>query len=211
MPYIYDIKEENDVGTYNQCVGSHVMVPIGDETRSGMVVRRKRELDGTVRGPANANSMLDTMIYDIELPYCRSDEYTTHVIASNMYAQCDIKGRQHNLMEGIFDHKTDGHAVEPADMYIKHGSKRKVSKTTKGWHLCAECKDGTTSWERLPDLKKSNPVEVADYAAENSMLDAPVFVWWAPHLLKKCSIIIAAVTKHYHKRTHKFGIEVPKS
>jgi hypothetical protein len=36
-------------------------------------------------------------------------------------------------------------------------------------------------------------------------------VWWAPHVLKKCSIIIADVTKRYHKRTHKFGIEVPKS
>jgi hypothetical protein len=38
------------------------------------------------------------------------------VIAENMYAQCDIEGRQYNLMEGIVDHKTDGHAVEPADM-----------------------------------------------------------------------------------------------
>jgi hypothetical protein len=36
-------------------------------------------------------------------------------------------------------------------------------------------------------------------------------VWWAPHVLKKCSTIIAAVSKRYHKRTHKFGIEVPKS
>jgi hypothetical protein len=33
-----------------------------------------------------------------------------------MYAQCDIEGRQYNLMEGIVDHKNDGHAVEPADM-----------------------------------------------------------------------------------------------
>jgi hypothetical protein len=30
-------------------------------------------------------------------------------------------------------------------------------------------------------------------------------------VLKKCSRIIAAVTKRYHKWTHKFGIEVPKS
>jgi hypothetical protein len=36
-------------------------------------------------------------------------------------------------------------------------------------------------------------------------------VWWAAHVLKKCSRIIAAVTKRYHKRTHKFGIEVPKN
>jgi hypothetical protein len=114
-------------------------------------------------------------------------------------------------MEGIIDHKTDGHGVEPDHMYIKHGSNKKVRKTTKGWHLCAEWKDGTISWERLSDLKESNPVEVSEYAAAKILLDTPAFVWWAPHVLKKRTIIIDVVTTHYHKRTHKFGIEVPKS
>jgi hypothetical protein len=211
MPYIDDIKEANDVDTYDQYVGAHVRVPIGDEIHSGKVVRRKRELDGTMRGRANANSILDTRTYQIEFPDGRSDEYTANVIAENMYVQCDIEGRQYNLMEGIVDHKTDGHAVEPADMYIKNGSNKKVRKTTKGWNLCVEWKDETTSWERLVDLKESNPVEVAECAAAKSLLDTPDFVCWAPHVIKKRSRIFAAVTNHYHKPTHKFGIEVPKS
>jgi hypothetical protein len=37
-----------------------------------------------------------------------------------------------------------------------------------------------------------------------------LFFWWDPHVQKKRTIIIAAVTKRYHKRTHKFGIEIPK-
>jgi hypothetical protein len=41
MPYIDDIKEENDVDTYYQYVGAHVRVTIGDEIRSGKVVRHK--------------------------------------------------------------------------------------------------------------------------------------------------------------------------
>jgi hypothetical protein len=49
-PDIDDIKEDNDVDAYNQYVGAHVRVPIGYEIRSGNVVRRKRELDSTVRG-----------------------------------------------------------------------------------------------------------------------------------------------------------------
>jgi hypothetical protein len=114
-------------------------------------------------------------------------------------------------MEGIVDHTKDGNIVEPADMYIKYGSKKQVRKTTKGWHLCVELKYGTTSWERLADLKESNPVEVAEYAVAKIWIDAPAFAWWAPHILKKRSRIIAAVTKRYHKRTHKFGIEVTKS
>jgi hypothetical protein len=55
MPDIDDIKEENDIDTYDQYVGAHVRVPIGDEIRSGKVVRSKRYLYGTVRGKANAN------------------------------------------------------------------------------------------------------------------------------------------------------------
>jgi hypothetical protein len=81
MPYIDDIKEEHDVDTYDQYVGAHVRVPIGGDIRSGKVVRRKRELDDTVRGRANANSMLDTRTYEIEFPDGRSDEYTANMIA----------------------------------------------------------------------------------------------------------------------------------
>jgi hypothetical protein len=153
---------------------------------------------------------LDTRTYEIEFPDGRSDEYTTNVIAENMYAQCDIEGRQNNIMEGIIDHKTDGHAVYTADMYIKHGRNKKMRKTTKGWHLCVEWKDGTARWERLADLKESNPIEVTEYAATKSLLDTPDFVWWSTHVLKKRTIIISTVTKRYHNRTHKFGIEVPK-
>jgi hypothetical protein len=211
MPYIDDIKEEHDVDTYDQYVGGRVRAPLGDDIRSGKVVRRKRELDDTMRGRANANSMLDTRTYEIEFTDGRSDEYTANVIAENMYAQCDIEGRHYTLMEGIIDHTTDGHVVEPADMHIKHGINKKVRKTTKGWHLCVEWKYGTTSWEHLVDLKESKPVEVADYATAKSLLNTPDFFWWDPHVLKKRTIIIAAVTKLYHTRTHKFGIEVPKN
>jgi hypothetical protein len=146
--------------------------------------------------------MLDTRTYEIEFPDGRIDEYTANV-TENVYDQCYIEGRQFNLMEGIIDHKTDGHAIAPADKYIKHCSNKKVRKTTKGWHLCVEWKDGNTSWERLADLKESNPVEVAKYVATNSVLDTPAFVWWASHVLKKRTKSIASVTKHYHKRTHK--------
>jgi hypothetical protein len=79
-----------------------VRVPIGDEIRYGKVIRCKRDLDGTVRGRANANSMLDTRTYEIDFPDGCSDEYTINVIAENMYAQFDIEDRQYNLMEGIF-------------------------------------------------------------------------------------------------------------
>jgi hypothetical protein len=115
------------------------------------------------------------------------------------------------MLQDVVGHKTDGHAVERADIYVKVVSNRQIRKTTKGCHLCVEWKDGTTSWERLADLKESNPVEVDDYAATKKLHDKPDFAWWVPHVLKKRNRIIAAVIKRYHKRTHKFGIQVPKT
>jgi hypothetical protein len=94
MPDIDDIKKEHDVDTYDQYVGDHVRVPVVDEIRSGKGLWRKNDLDGTVRGRANADTMLDTRTFEIEFPYGCSDEYTANVIAENMYAQCDIEGRQ---------------------------------------------------------------------------------------------------------------------
>jgi hypothetical protein len=96
-------------------------------------------------------------------------------------------------------------------MYIKVGSNRQIRKTTKGCNLCGEWEYGTSSWERLADLKESNPVEVDEYAAIKNLHDKPTFAWWVPHVLKKRNRMISAVTKMYHKRTHKFGIQFPNT
>ena len=65
--------------------------------------------------------------------------------------------------------------------------------------------------KRLASLKESNPVEVADYAVTHGLDSEPAFAWWVPFTLKRRNRIIAAVNKRYHKRTHKFGIEIPKT
>jgi hypothetical protein len=109
MPDIDDFKSQDDVDTYDQYVGAQVRVPIGYEILTGKVVRHKRELDGTLRGQANANSMLDTRTYEIEFPDEHSDDYTANVIAENMYAQCDAEVRQYNLTEGIIYHNGWSH------------------------------------------------------------------------------------------------------
>jgi hypothetical protein len=84
-----DIDEVHDIDTYHQYDGAQVIVPIGDDIRNGKVMRRKPELDGTVKGHANSNAMLDTRTYEIEFPGGRSDEYVANVVAENMYSQCD--------------------------------------------------------------------------------------------------------------------------
>jgi hypothetical protein len=89
-----------------------------------------------------------------------------------------------------------------------------MKRSTIGWQVCCQWKDGSTSWENLADLKESHPLETAEYAVTQGIDHKPAFNWWVPHVLKKSDWIISLVhkqTTRYLKRTHKFGIEMPKT
>jgi len=84
----------------------------------------------------------------------------------------------------------------------------------KGWQLCVRWKDGSTSWEKLADLKECYPVEVSEWAVASELDDEPAFNWWVHHTLKKRDRIISLVKQRqtrYLEKTHKFGVELPKS
>jgi hypothetical protein len=66
-------------------------------------------------------------------------------------------GNQYRLLDAIIDHKSDGRAVKHADRYVIVNGRRHVRKTTAGWKHCVKFRDGTTSWERLADVKESTP------------------------------------------------------
>ena len=114
-------------------------------------------------------------------------------------------------MESILDDKTDGHVVQKFDGFTYLNGRKHRKKSTKGWQLCIQWKDVSTSWERLADIKEPNPVEVAKYAKAGGIDDEPAFAWWVDFTLKKRDHIIAAINKQYHKRNRKFGIKVPKT
>ena len=38
-----------------------------------------------------------------------------------------------------------------------------LQRSTVGWQICCQWKDGSTSWEKLSDLKESHPVQMAEY------------------------------------------------
>ena len=128
-----------------------------------------------------------------------------------MYAQCDIEGNQYLLLDAIVDHRRYMSAIDKSDGHITKNGKKFRRRTTTGWRLCVQWKDGTTSWEKLADLKESYPLEVAEYAISREIDDQPAFAWWVPYVLKKRNRMISAVRKRYHKTTHKFGFEVPKT
>jgi hypothetical protein len=54
-------------------------------------------------------------------------------------------------------------------------------------------------------------MEVAEYAVAHDLEKEPAFLWWVRHVLRKRDSIVSAIKKRYQRRTHKFGIRIPRT
>lgn len=133
------------------------------------------------------------------------------MIAECIYSQVDSEGNQYALLDQIIDHKTTPDCIPEEELYQVH-SKGNIHKRQpmKGWLLCIQWKDGSTSWEHLKDMKHSYPIQVTKYAISRGIQDKLAFCWWVPTTIKNQACLIKAMRTRYTKRTHKYGICLPK-
>jgi hypothetical protein len=92
-------------------MGAELTLQKGDQVTAVCVKRRKFDNFGNAIGTANPNPILDTRLHVLEFQDGAKAEHSANVIAENMWAQCDIDGNQHQMMEAVVDHKLDEHAV----------------------------------------------------------------------------------------------------
>jgi hypothetical protein len=207
--------EANDYtpDSYDQYINAEVLLPYGGEELKAKVKARKHDADGLPLGKRHANPLLDTREYEVEFPDGSVDFFTANTIAENIFSQVDQEGRRsYSILDSIVDHRKNGHALSKDDGLFTTKSGRKVPKrTTRGWELQCMWKDGTTSWLPVKDLKESNPIEVAEYAISNKIAEEPAFAWWVRKVLRHRDRILGKVKSKYWSKTHKFGIEFPKS
>jgi hypothetical protein len=124
----------------------------------------------------------------------------------------DEEGNKYLLLDAIIDHRRDKTAMHKADMWITSSNGNKhLRRTTQGWKLCVQWKDGSTSWETLANLKSSLPIQTAEYAMQKNIDSEPAFRWWVPHAINERKRIISAIKTRYLKRNQKFGIEIPRT
>ena len=175
------------------------------------VTKRLRDADGIPIGTANDNPILDTRLYEVEYLDGYKTSLTANTIAENLFSQVDEEGNRHVLFDAVIDHRVDGSELQQDDAFIisANGGRRR-KPTTKGWEILLQWKDGSTSWEALKDVKEAYPVQLAEYALQRQISKASAFAWWTPYVLKKRNAIISKVKSKYWKRTHKFGIFIPK-
>ena len=71
-----------------------------------------------------------------------------------MFAQVDAEGNRHVLFNKIVDHSTNGYEIKLDYQFITsiNGNSRR-RETTKGWEILVRWKDGSTTCEKLKDMK----------------------------------------------------------
>ncbi len=191
---------------------AEVLLPRGGVLTRGKVIRRATGPDEKPIGLRNSNPILDTRSYEVQFADGEISTYQANMIAEHMFSQVDSEGHELQLLEEIVDHRTNGDAISKDEGYEKTRSGNMIpKKTTKGWELLVNWKDKSTSWVKLKDIKESHPVQVAEYAVNNKIAEEPAFKWWVTAVLRKRDRIISKVKSAYHRRTHKYGIRVPKT
>ncbi len=191
-------------------VGTEVRLPLGGILKKGRVASHKQDANGDPTGLSNDNCILDTREYVVQFDDVDSIELTANMIAESMYSQSDPDGYEYYLFDSIVDHRRLDSALALKDQTrIQLNGCTYKTRSTIGWQLCCQWKDGSTSWIDLKDLKESHPVQTTEYAKTIGIDHGPAFNWWVTDVLQQQERIISLIRKRetrYLKRTHKYGI-----
>jgi len=133
---------------------------------------------GKPLGHYHERPFLNTRVYDVMFHDGSIEQFAANTIAENTYSQVDEEGYRYQLIDSIIDHRKTDAALLTSDVTAK-------TKTTKGWFMLVQWKDGTQSWKPLKDIKQSNPVDVAIYAKEYGLVEQQAFAWWVSYTIKK--------------------------
>lgn len=201
-------------GLTDVLIGVELVLPHGEEgSKTCKVLRRSVDNVGKTTGVYDTDPALNTMIYDVKFPDGAVQKYAANIIAQNVLEQVeDESGHYSQRLKRVLDHRREGNAVSKGKKYLTtRNGQKKLRQSTIGWKFLIEFTDGKKQWMQLKDLKETNPVEIAEYVKAREIDDEVAFAWWVPYTLKKKARIIASVKSRAKRKTHKYGIEIPRS
>ncbi|KAL7475679.1 hypothetical protein ACHAW6_001592 [Cyclotella cf. meneghiniana] len=176
-------------------VNSEVLLLSGNSEELARVLRRKWDADGKVMGTTHHNPALDSCIYEVRFPDGRTEELAANDIAEAIYARFDADGNQYVLLDAIVDYRKNPFIAVDQDTEVTIiNGKKIIKRSTQGWELRCEWKNGSTSWQKLLDLKESHPLQV-EFALATQIADEPTFNWWVSWVLEKRDWIISLVKR----------------
>ncbi len=131
---------------------------------------------GNPVGLANSNPILDTRTYIINFDDGDQTKLTANLIAESLFSQCNPDGNQYVLLDEIVYHRRLPMVIKLADQKVTRANSRTyLKRSTIGWQICCQWKDGSSSWENLSHLKESHPIETSEYAKIIGINHEPAF------------------------------------
>ena len=100
-------------------------------------------------------------MYEVEYQDGHTAALAVNLIAENLFTQVDEDGNRSVLFDKIVDVRIYGTQVLQQDAFVTKSSvtQRRV-KTTNGWEVNLKWKDGSTTWNKLEDIKDLYPVQL---------------------------------------------------
>ena len=142
---------------------------------TGHVIACKRDAKGNAVRMAHVSTILDTRMYQVELPGGKDTDLTSNVIAESCYAQSNIKENEYLLLYSLIDNLMDDRAIFFADQEINIHGRPVIYKSTASWQICCLFKDGSTLLEELSELKESHPLQTAKFVEAYRIDHEPAF------------------------------------
>jgi hypothetical protein len=202
-----------EADTYDELLLAEPLLPRGTSLTPSRVIGRKRDEDGNPVGTYNRNPLLNTRVYLVEFNDGHVAEYGANTIAEAIYNQVNDAGFQEALFTDVIGHRQLADEVMPEAVFhaLENGPNPSHARTTKGWEICIQWNDGSSSWHPLSEIKNSFPIHLADYAILHELDEEPVFKWWVKQALRRKKYMLKAIKTRYARRTHKFGIQLPQT
>jgi len=92
---------------------------------SATVINKSKDKDSNYIGTYNSNPIIDTTVYDVLFQDGTVSQYSTNIIAENVYSQKDEKGYRYRTLDHIYDHRIDNSALKDSDAWVVSKNGRK--------------------------------------------------------------------------------------
>ena len=141
----------------------------------GKVMGLKRDTYGNAIGSMNDNPIIDTREYHVDFDDGEVRKLTANVIAESMYDACDDGGNEYLMMESIVEYQNNDKDITVPDKKVVHRYWSFMRRSTVGWQLCVQWRDGSISWQTLKDTNELNPVKTAENYMAQEIDHNPAF------------------------------------
>ena len=104
----------------DEFMNMNFLLTMGVGYQRAAIIHRKSNSSGKTIGKRNANPLLDTRVYEAELPDGKGIANLANTAATSLFDNCSYDGNNLMLYKYILNHKSNMRAVQRYDVFVKH-------------------------------------------------------------------------------------------